>query len=77
MTDNELLERFGDRLRERRVECKYTQRQLAEKIHVSMCALSSWEQGKRAVSLPALVSLAMVLEVSTDWLTGLSDEKEI
>ena len=77
MTDKQLMERFGERLRKRRVECKYTQRQLAEKIHVSMCALSSWEQGKRAVSLPCLVSLALELEVPVDWLTGISDKKEI
>lgn len=71
------MSRFRERLRLIRKENKLTQDELAEKIGVSKNAVWSWENRRRNVSAEAVIRIALLFEVSTDWLLGLSDEKEI
>lgn len=77
MYDDELKERFAKRLRERRRELKYTQAELAEKLDLSKQAIWAWENRRREIGMCSLLRIALALEASTDWLIGISDEKEI
>ena len=51
----------------------YNNRRLAEDIFVSPSALSSYRSGHRQPNFDVLRSLAVVLNVSTDFLLGLTD----
>jgi transcriptional regulator with XRE-family HTH domain len=61
----------GERIKSARRKAGLTQRELAEKLHVSAGAVGQWETG----GVPAterLPTLAGVLGVSLDWLLGKS-----
>ena len=69
---------FGKRLREARIQQNKTQQEMADLIGVALQSYQRYEQGDREPSLSTLVTLADVLEVSTDELLGRtarSDEK--
>ena len=63
----EIEEAVRERIRQRRKKMGLTQAQLAKKVGVCQTAVNDWETGK---SLPCqkLVSLALALDVTTDWL---------
>lgn len=71
------MSRFRERLRLIRKENKLTQDELAEKIGVSKNTVWSWEHGRRNASAESVIRIALLFEVSADWLLGLSDEREI
>lgn len=59
---------FNIRLRERRKKCGFTQRQMADKLQISLNAYQKYEQAERCPSLDCLVSIADILNVSVDYL---------
>lgn len=63
-----------DRLRERRLGSDLTQEQLAQKIGTDVKQISRWESGKFAPNLETLVLIARALNVSADYLLGISDD---
>ncbi len=63
----------GQRLRETRESRKITQRKLAELSGIDDAQLSRYEHGKVEPSLKYLESFAKLLDVSTDYLIGLTD----
>lgn len=65
---------FPIRLRQARLDAGLLQRELAKKAYVTPGGVSFYESGKRQPSTETLVQLAKVLNVSADWLLGLSDE---
>lgn len=60
------MSRVGDRIRERRVELKFTQEELAVKAGISKGFLSDVETGKRNISAETLLDLTRVLGMSLD-----------
>lgn len=71
---NELMQ-IGLRLGGCRQDRNMTQEELARKLGITPQAVSKWE---RSISLPdisMLSDLARLLEVSADWLLGLSDQR--
>jgi transcriptional regulator with XRE-family HTH domain len=68
---------IGTRLKELRQNKNLRQDQLAELIGVSKSTVSSYENEGRQPSYDILVSLARVFRVSTDYLLGLTDSKNI
>ena len=60
-----MTKRFGDKLKELRMEKGLSQRQLAERMMVSNAAIANWEVGKRLPDLGMLTRLAECLEVET------------
>lgn len=60
------MSRVGDRIRERRVDLKLTQEELASKAGISKGFLSDVETGKRNISAETLLDLARVLGLSLD-----------
>jgi len=58
------LKTFGSILKQARVQKKLTADQLAEELNISSKSIWQIEGGKRATSLPVLINLCNVLDVS-------------
>ncbi|MCM1256944.1 MAG: helix-turn-helix domain-containing protein [Roseburia sp.] len=63
-----------ERIRDLRTDYNYTQTQLAEYLHVSQRAYSSYENGKRGIPLEILSKLADFYCTSTDYLLNRTDQ---
>ncbi|MDE7220723.1 MAG: helix-turn-helix domain-containing protein [Oscillospiraceae bacterium] len=59
---------FGNRLRDRRKELGYSQGELAEKLGVSLSAISNYENGLNAMREDVLLRLFRVLDVEPNYL---------
>ena len=59
---------IGQRIKEQRIICGFTQLQLAEKIFVTDKVLSKWENNRSEPSIDNLVSLSEVLKVDLNYL---------
>lgn len=64
---------INSKIKELRQEKKLTQKELAIKLGVSSTCYAGWEQGYREPSLECLIKLCKILEISSDYLLGLSD----
>ena len=67
--------RYNERIKEQRKKLRYTQRQLADKINVSPQVISNWERGYTEPSSEDIKKLSAILDVSSDYLLGLSDDQ--
>lgn len=68
---------IGERLKEARVNKKYTQENLAEKLDVSVAFLSKIERGKSHINLKRLSQLCDILGVSEGYiLNGASNTSQ-
>lgn len=67
--------RFKERLKQLRISNHLLQRDLAEKINVSMDIVHNWEKGRSEPCLQDLINLAVVLDTTVDYLIG-KDEIE-
>jgi transcriptional regulator with XRE-family HTH domain len=65
---------FADRLKKARKRKNMYQKELAAALGVSRSAVTSWETGARVPEFETLKLLADVLEVSTDYLLGRTDD---
>lgn len=63
---------IGELLAEVRKDHGDTQKDLAQKLHVTVSAVRSWEQEKSSPSHETLVSICLMYQVSADYLLGLS-----
>lgn len=68
---------MGEKLRSLRTEKKLTQKQVADRIGLAISAVSSYESGSRYPSYDALIKLARIFHVSTDYLLGMTDKRNI
>lgn len=59
---------LGERIRKARKQKFLTQEQLAEACDLSAAHIGHIERGTRALSIESLITIANVLEVSTDYL---------
>ena len=64
---------IGERLAEIRKDQGDRQADLAQKLHVTLYTVRSWEQEKSAPSHEMLVRICRLYQVSSDYLLGLSD----
>ncbi len=64
---------IGERLADVRKEHNDRQADLAQKLHVTLYTVRSWEQGKSSPSHEMLVQICRLYQVSSDYLLGLSD----
>ncbi len=67
------MKKFGERLKELRIEEGLSARDLAEKIGVSDASIIRWENDKINPSIEYLYALAVYFKVSSDYLLGLED----
>ncbi|MBQ7760544.1 MAG: helix-turn-helix transcriptional regulator [Clostridia bacterium] len=68
---------LGERIKARRKDVRLTREQLAEKINVSVRFLADVESGKVGVSLSTLKMLCDTLNVSADYLLGVSEHIDV
>lgn len=59
---------FYERLKEARINAKFTQEQLSEKIGVAKTTLSGYENGNREPSVATVAKLLQVLQVDANFL---------
>ena len=64
---------FGERVKQTLKEMGITQRVLAERLQVQTSTLCEWLNDHNEPSMQMLVEIALALEVSTDFLLGLTD----
>lgn len=62
------MKTLGDRIRNRRKELKYSQRELAQRVGVSHVTVSQWESDIMKIKGENLYKLAKVINVSARWL---------
>lgn len=67
------MEYFGDKLKAMRKAKKLTQTQLAKKLDMSVSVISAYEQNSKYPSITVLIQLCEILDVSSDYLLGISD----
>ena len=68
---------MGNKLRNLRKQKRLTQKQVADRIGLAISAVSSYEAGTRYPSYDVLIKLARIYHVSTDYLLGMTDKKEL
>lgn len=64
---------IGERLAEIRKDHDDTQKELANKLNISLATVRSWEQDKSSPPHDALVNICSLYQVSSDYLLGISD----
>lgn len=64
-----------ERIKTLRLKAKLTQKQIAEKLGISISYYSQWEVGKRTPASKNLQKLADIYDVSTDYLLGNTDNR--
>ncbi len=67
------MNKFKDRLNEALIENDISQNTLARKISMSQSVVNNYCTGKREPSLDVLISICKVLNISADYLLGLTD----
>ena len=64
---------LGKRLKELREEHHYTQKELADKLHLNSVTYLHYEKDQREPPLALLADIALFYGVSVDYLLGLND----
>ena len=64
------------RIRDLREDHDLTQRQLAEILRCSQQVYSNYELGQRDIPTDILIKLSRFYKVTTDYILGLSDQKQ-
>ena len=72
-----LLTKMGERLKGLRKEQNWLQADVCDRIHVSLPAYRSWENGEVIPRVEYVVHLADLYGVSTDFLLGISDVRGV
>lgn len=65
--------KFSERLKQTRIKHGFTQDEFAKKLNISASSISLYENGDREPSLATLKTISEILNVSTDYLLGLTD----
>jgi transcriptional regulator with XRE-family HTH domain len=65
---------IGKRIKLRRNQLRLTQTQLADMVLSSQRQILKYEQNENSPTAAVIISLAMALDVSADWLLGLSED---
>lgn len=64
---------LGERIKQLRVSREWTQGELADRIGTTKHVISTWERGKANPNPEQIIALANTLEVSADYLLGLTN----
>ena len=71
------MEVFGERFKEERKRKGLTQEQLANKFFLNKSSISRYEKGNQTPEMPTLQKFADFFNVSTDYLLGRTDERNL
>ena len=70
---NNLKEDVGKRMKERREQLGYTQRQAADKLGMAQPVYQRFEKGTFECNYSQLVAICRLYDISADYLLGLSE----
>ena len=65
-----------DRLKALRMNLGLTQKELGEQLGISTVSIHHWEAGTKNPSVPAIIALAQIFGVTTDYLLGVESTQE-
>ena len=65
--------KFSERLVVELKSSTLTQKEIAEKLHIDAANITNWKKGTNIPSLEVFYQLCKILDVSADYLLGLSD----
>lgn len=65
----------SQRLKSLRSDFHYSQEEISEKLECTQVCYSHYEMGDRSISISKLVKIAKLYRVSTDYILGLTDER--
>lgn len=65
--------KFGEKLKELRLQSNLSRQELADMLQVNVRTISYWELGQRECNLEQLILLSKSLNVTTDYLLGLTE----
>lgn len=68
---------MGEKLKSLRIEKNLTQKQVADRIGLAISAVSSYESGTRYPSYDVFIKLSRIFHVSTDYLLGITDKRNV
>ena len=68
---------FGNNLKTLRLQNGLTQAQVAQKLGVTKSVISAYETGLRVPSYDILINISKIFRVSTDFLLGLENIREL
>ena len=68
---------FSERLKLLREENRYKQREMAEILGLKLRGYQQYEYGQNYPTVPGLIQSAKFFDVSTDYLLGLTDKREV
>lgn len=71
------LVNMGEKLKFLKIEKKLAQKQVADRIGLDISAVSSYESGTRYPFYDVLAKLAHIFHVSTDYLLGMTDTRNV
>lgn len=69
-----MKKKVGDRIKHLRTSNSITQKQLGSLINASVVTIQCWEKGSKSPSMEAIISLANVFHVTTDYLLCLESD---
>ena len=67
---------LSERLKSLRLEAKITQKEISDKLKISQPSYAQWEKGIRVPNIERLQELSKILNTSTDYLLGNTDNKK-
>ncbi|MBD5797285.1 transcriptional regulator [Bacillus pseudomycoides] len=67
----------GDRVKQLRKEMKWTQEELGKRVDLKKSTISEIENNKKDAGRKAITKIATVLNCTTDFLLGLSDDPQL
>ena len=70
---NILRENLGNKLKERRLQLGWTQRQVAEKLNVAQPVYQRFEKGVFECSYEQLRDICLLFDLSADYLLGITE----
>lgn len=68
-----IMKDLNKRLKQLRLEAGYKQEDIAKKLNISTSAYGYYEQGRNEPSLETMKQIAVIYDVSVDYLLGLID----
>ncbi len=67
------MNKFGERLKDLRVEYGLSRAQVAKELNVSARLVAYWEDGQRECPFDTLIAIANLFGTTTDYLLGRCD----